>query len=166
MNIYTIIILTTIVFSFVLDLISNIFNLKALNPKLPEEFSDVFDAEKYLKSQNYTRVQTKFGFITSIFGLLLTLVFWFSGGFNFLDQIVRSWNFHFIWTGLLYIGILIVVKTFISLPFSIYSTFVIEERFGFNITTVKTFILDMVKGLVLGIILGGPLLAGLLAFFQ
>ncbi len=166
MNIYAIIILLTIVFGFLLDLISNFFNLKALSPKLPKEFSDVFDAAKYLKSQNYTRVQTKFGFITSIFGLLLTLVFWFSGGFNFLDQLVRSWNFHFIWTGLLYIGILIVVKTVISLPFSIYSTFVIEERFGFNKTTVKTFILDMVKGLGLGIVLGGPLLAGLLAFFQ
>jgi STE24 endopeptidase len=143
-----------------------LLNLKALDPKLPEEFSDVFDQEKYKKSQYYTRVQTKFGFITSIFGLFLTLVFWFSGGFNYLDQIVREWDFHFIWTGLLYIGIIILAKSIISLPFSIYSTFVIEEKFGFNKTTVKTFILDILKGLGLAIVLGGPLLAGLLAFFQ
>ena len=166
MNIYATIILITIIFSFVLDLISNLLNLKALDPKLPKEFADVFDAEKYSKSQQYTKVNTRFGFITSIFSLVLTLVFWFAGGFNYLDEIVRSWNLHFIWTGLLFIAILMFAKSFISLPFSIYQTFVIEEKFGFNKTTVKTFILDIVKGLGLGIALGGPLLAGLLAFFQ
>ena len=166
MNIYAIIILTTIIFGFLLEIISNLLNLKALNPKLPKEFEDVFDADKYRKSQEYTKVNTRFGFITSIFGLLLTLVFWFAGGFNYLDQIVRSWDLHFIWTGLVYIAILMLAKSILSLPFSIYHTFVIEEKFGFNKTTAKTFILDMVKGLGLGILLGGPLLAGLLAFFQ
>lgn len=166
MNIYAIVILVTIIFSFILDLISNLLNLKALDPKLPDEFQDVFDAEKYRKSQEYTKVNTRFGFITSIFGLVLTLVFWFLGGFEYLDHIVRSWHLHFIWTGLLYIAILMFAKSFISLPFSIYQTFVIEEKFGFNKTTVKTFILDMIKGIGLGILLGGPLLAGLLAFFQ
>lgn len=166
MNIYAIIIIVTIILGFLLDTISNILNLKALNPELPDEFKDVFDAEKYSQSQEYTKVNTRFGFITSIFSLALTMVFWFAGGFNFLDQIVRSWNLHFIWTGLLYIGVLMVAKSILSLPFSIYHTFVIEEKFGFNKTTVKTFILDMVKGVGLGIVLGGPLLAGLLAFFQ
>ena len=166
MNIYATIILITIIFSFVLDLISNLLNLKALDPKLPKEFADVFDAKKYRKSQEYTKVNTRFGFITSIFSLILTLVFWFAGGFDYLDTLVRTWNLHFIWTGLLFIAILMFAKSFISLPFSIYQTFVIEEKFGFNKTTVKTFILDIVKGLGLGIALGGPLLAGLLAFFQ
>ena len=166
MNIYAIIILVTIIFSFILDLISNLLNLKALDPKLPGEFQDVFDAEKYSKSQEYTKVNTRFGFITSIFSLVLTLVFWFAGGFEYLDNLVRTWDINFIWTGLLFIAILMFAKSFISLPFSIYHTFVIEEKFGFNKTTVKTFILDMIKGLGLGILLGGPLLAGLLAFFQ
>jgi STE24 endopeptidase len=166
MNVYAIIILVTIALSFILDLISNLLNLKALDPKLPDEFKDVFDAEKYSKSQEYTKVNTRFGFITSIFSLALTLVFWFAGGFNYLDLLVRSWNLHFIWTGLLFIAILMFAKSLISLPFSIYHTFVIEEKFGFNKTTVKTFILDMLKGIGLGIVLGGPLLAGLLAFFQ
>jgi STE24 endopeptidase len=166
MNIYAIIILITIIFSFILDLISNLLNLKALDPKLPEDFQDVFDTEKYSKSQEYTKVNTRFGFITSTFSLLVTLVFWFAGGFDYLDGIVRTWNLPFIWTGLLFIAILMFVKSFISLPFSIYHTFVIEEKFGFNKTTAKIFILDIVKGLGLGILLGGPLLAGLLAFFQ
>lgn len=166
MNIYAIIILATILFGFILDIIAEILNLNALKEKLPTEFEGVYDSEKYAKSQEYTKVNTKFGFIAGTFGLILTLVFWFAGGFNYLDQIVRGWGYHTIWTALLYVGILIIVKTLFTLPFSIYSTFVIEERFGFNKTTPKTFVLDMVKALFLGIIIGGPLLAGIIAFFQ
>jgi len=166
MNIYAVIILLTLIISFILDFITETLNLRALKDELPTEFKGVYDAEKYKKSQEYTRVNTKFGFITSTFGIALTLVFWFAGGFNSLDEIVRSWNLHPIFTGLSYIGILILAKSILSLPFSIYSTFVIEERFGFNKTTPKTFILDLIKGLLLGILLGGPLLAGILAFFQ
>jgi len=166
MNIYAIVILTTLLFSYALNVITEILNLSALRDELPPEFKDVFDPEAYKKSQDYTRATTRFGLLTSTFGLLLTLVFWFAGGFNYLDQIVRQWNLHPILTGLVYIGILILAKSLISLPFSIYSTFVIEERFGFNKTTPKTFILDLLKGLLLGVLLGGPLLAGVLAFFQ
>lgn len=166
MNIYAIIILATLLFSYALNVITEILNLRALRDELPPEFKDVFEPEAYKKSQDYTRVTTRFGLLTSTFGLIITLVFWFSGGFNYLDQIVRQWNLHPILTGLVYIGLLIFAKTLISLPFSIYSTFVIEERFGFNKTTPKTFILDLLKGLLLGVLLGGPLLAGVLAFFQ
>lgn len=166
MNIYLIIILAAIAVDFILDLISNSLNLKVLTKKLPEEFSGVYDEETYAKSQEYTKVRTRFGFITGIFDLLLLLGFWFSGGFNWLDQIVRSWGFGELVTGLLFIGILMVAKSIISLPFSIYSTFVIEERFGFNKTTPKTFVLDLIKGLLLGAVIGIPLLAGILAFFM
>ncbi|MFQ5677322.1 MAG: M48 family metallopeptidase, partial [bacterium] len=166
MNPYAVIIITTLTLGFILSLITEILNLKALRTNLPEEFEGVYDAEAYKKSQEYTRVKTKFGFIISTFRLVVTLVFWFSGGFNFVDQVVRGWSLHPIWTGLVYIGILIVAKSIISLPFSIYSTFVIEEKFGFNKTTPLTFITDILKGLLLGVLLGGPLLAGVLAFFQ
>ncbi len=166
MNIYAIIILATIVFGYILSLITELLNLGALRDELPGEFDGVYDAGKYTKSQEYTRIRTRFGFITSTFSIVLTLVFWFIGGFNFLDQIVRSWSLHPIVTGLAYMGVLIVAKGILSLPFSIYSTFVIEERFGFNKTTAKTFVLDLLKGLLLGTLLGAPLLAGVLAFFQ
>ncbi|RMF65631.1 MAG: M48 family peptidase [Calditrichaeota bacterium] len=166
MNVYAIIILATLVFSFLLNLVTEILNLRALKGTLPEEFRGVYDAEAYRKSQEYTRVRTKFGFVTSTFGLALTLAFWFAGGFNALDQVVRGWHLHPILTGLTYIGILVFAKSLLSLPFSIYSTFVIEERFGFNKTTPATFAADLLKGLVLAIVLGGPLLAGVLAFFE
>lgn len=166
MNIYAVVILVTLLVGFFLNIITDILNLRALRNELPEEFKGVYNAEKYGKSQEYTRTNTKFGFITATFGVIITLIFWFSGGFNFLDQIVRNFELHSIWTGLIYIGILILAKTALSLPFSIYSTFVIEEKFGFNKTTPATFILDLMKGIFLSIILGGPLLAGILAFFN
>lgn len=166
MNIYGVIILATLLVGYLLDLVTELLNLKALREELPEEFADVYDREKYRKSQAYTRERTRFGLLTSSFGLLVTLVFWFAGGFNYLDEIVRGWSPGPIWTGLLYIGILILARSAISLPFSIYSTFVIEERYGFNKTTPKTFILDLIKGTALGIVIGGAVLAGVLYFFE
>lgn len=166
MNIYALIIIVTIAFDFVLDLISNWMNLNSLSKQLPDEFEGVYDEETYAKSQEYTKVRTRFGFITGAFDLLLLLGFWFSGGFNWLDEIIRAWDFNELVTGVLYITILLVAKSIISLPFSIYSTFVIEEKFGFNKTTPKTFVTDLFKGLGLGALIGIPLLAGLLAFFM
>ncbi len=166
MNAYAIIILATLLLDFVLNYISDRLNLSALSGELPEEFRDVYDSDAYRKSQEYTRVNTRFGFISSVFGLVITLAFWFSGGFNYLDALVRGWNLPVIWTGIIYIGILILLRSVISLPFSVYGTFVIEERFGFNKTTPKTFIIDLLKGAALGIVLGVPLLAGVMAFFQ
>ncbi len=165
MNIFAVIILATLAIDFILNLVSDYLNLKSLDEGLPGEFQDVYDEETYEKSQRYTKERTKFGILTSVFNLGLLLVFWFAGGFQWLDEIVRSWELGVIWTGLVYIGILIFAKQLLSLPFSIYSTFVIEEKYGFNKTTPKTFVLDLVKGLGLSILLGGPLLAGILAFF-
>ena len=166
MNIFITIILAAILADFVLGIVSNRLNLNALSPKLPDEFIDVYDEETYAKSQEYTRVNTKFGFITGTFDLLLLLAFWFAGGFNWLDQWARDFDFGVIVTGLIFIGALSIGKMIISLPFGIYSTFVIEERFGFNKTTAGIFITDMLKGLLLSVIIGAPLLAGIIAFFE
>ncbi|MFQ5652682.1 MAG: M48 family metallopeptidase [bacterium] len=166
MNVYAIIILSTLAVSFLFNLVTEVLNLRALRKELPEEFKGIYDAEAYTNSQEYTRVKTRFGFLTSVFGIMVTLTFWFAGGFNYLDTLVRSWNLHPIPTGILYIGILVVARGVFSLPFSLYATFVIEERFGFNKTTPRTFALDLMKGVLLGILLGTPLLAGILAFFH
>jgi len=165
MNIFSIIILAALAVDFILNLTADLYNIKSLNSDLPDEFIGLYDENTYEKSQQYTKATTRFGIVTSIFNLAVLLAFWFAGGFNWLDQIVRGWELGLIWTGLVYIGLLVFAKMILSLPFSIYSTFVIEERFGFNKTTPKTFVMDMLKGLVLGILLGGPLLAGILAFF-
>jgi STE24 endopeptidase len=166
MNIFAVIILAALTLDFTLGLVSSLLNIKALKLELPPALQGIYQAEEYRRSQEYLRVTTRFGLISSAFTLLLLLAFWFSGGFNWFDQVVRGWNFVPIVSGLLYIGILLLAYEILTLPFGIYGTFVIEERFGFNRTTRRTFFSDMVKGLILALLLGAPLLAGILALFQ
>ncbi|MEX0680696.1 MAG: M48 family metallopeptidase [Balneolales bacterium] len=166
MNIYAIIILAALLVNYLLGLASDLLNLKALQKPLPDEFRDVFDEETYRKAQEYTRVRTRFGLLTTTFSLFLLLIVWFAGGFNWVDQIVREYEFGTIVSGLLFIGFLTTAQGLFTLPFSIYSTFVIEERFGFNRTSALTFITDRLKGLLLGLLLGAPLLAGVIAIFE
>ncbi len=166
MNRFGYIILIALSAEVLLNTIADIFNLKMLQNEVPEEFQGTYDADQYRKSQEYLRVNTQFGWWATSFNLMVVLVFWFSGGFSLLDEWVRAFGFFPIVNGMLYIGILIVLHTGLSQPFSIYATFVIEERFGFNKTTWRTYLLDLIKGLLLSILLGGPLLAGILAFFE
>jgi STE24 endopeptidase len=166
MNLIAVIILVTIAIDFVLNFWADRLNLQCLRPELPEPFKAVYAPDQYRKSQEYLKVNTRFGWISGTFSVVLLLVFWLAGGFPLMDQWIRSWNLNPILNGLIFIGILGLLKAIVSLPFSIYATFVIEERFGFNKTTWPTFVLDMLKGLMLAILLGAPLLAGILFFFE
>ena len=166
MNGYLIFILAVICISYLLEALVSSLNVRSLDPALPVEFSDVFDEEKYAKSQEYTRSSTRFSLVENTIMTAATILFMLLGGFNWIDTIARSLDFGTIVTGLIFTGLLVLLSGIISLPFSIYSTFVIEERFGFNTTTVKTFILDIIKTLVLGIVIGGPFLAFILWFFE
>ncbi|MBW2336405.1 MAG: M48 family metallopeptidase [Deltaproteobacteria bacterium] len=166
MNIIALIILLAILFDFVLNGLSDYLNLTRLQEDLPEAFEGVYDPERYRKSQEYLKVNTRFGWMIAAFDLIVILVFWFGRGFPLLDEWVRSFGYGSILCGLTYIALLVVFKALLSLPFSIYHTFVIEERFGFNQTTWATYFLDLLKGLGLAILLGAPLLTGILAFFE
>jgi len=158
--------LLAILFDFVLNGLSDYLNLTRLQEDLPEAFEGVYDPERYRKSQEYLKVNTRFGWMIAAFDLIVILVFWFGRGFPLLDEWVRSFGYGSILCGLMYIALLVVFKALLSLPFSIYHTFVIEERFGFNQTTWTTYFLDLLKGLGLAILLGAPLLTGILAFFE
>jgi len=166
MNTIAFIILSAIIFDFILNGVADYLNLKMLRSDLPRPFQGIYDPDRYRKSQKYLQVTTRFGWISGTFSVGVMLLFWFGNGFPLLDEWVRSFKYGPVLTGLTYMGILILVKSLLSLPFSIYSTFVIEERFGFNQTTWRTFVLDLAKGLLLGILIGTPLLAGVLLFFE
>lgn len=174
MNIITWIILAAIFLDLVLNLSADILNLKQVRSNLPAAFQGWYDPEQYRNSQDYLKVNTRFGWLVAGIDLVILLVFWFAGGFAWLDQWVRGFQWPAVFNGqwvpvvngLLYIGLLAAAKTVLGLPFSIYTTFVIEEHFGFNKTTWPTFVLDRIKGLVLAVMLGGPLLALILIFFQ
>lgn len=165
-NIYAVIILTTTIVDFVLNLVADRLNLKNAREELPQEFRGVYSGDNYSRSQKYLAETTRFSLIVSTFDLIVFLGFWFSGGFNILDQWIRGFGYTELTTGLLYIGVLMIAKSIISIPFSIYSTFSIEEKYGFNKTTLKTFVLDRMKGMLLGMLIGIPLLALILKLLE
>ena len=165
-NPYSLTILITLSVAFGLDVASNLLNLRALRFEVPPALAGVYPPDKYRQSQEYTSAATRFGLVSATFRLAVLLAFWFAGGFNELDQVVRGWGYAPIVNGLLYTGILGLSYSALMLPFSAYATFVLEGRFGFNRTTPGTFVMDKVKGLVLAVLLGAPLLAGILALFE
>jgi len=166
MNVYLIVILTILIGDYVLGLIVEMLNIKALKSELPQEFEGFYDADKYKKSQEYLKDNTYFKLIQAaiITGVVLFLIL--SGGFNFVDKLAGSFSLSLIPTGLIFIVILFFFFQIIEIPFSIYHTFVIEEKYGFNRTKPKTFILDILKGWLLSIIIGGLLLSLILWLFM
>jgi STE24 endopeptidase len=166
MNAYGILILAALLFQNALAIAADLLNLRALHPESPAGFDDVYDAERYARSQEYTRVRTRFSFWPQALDLALLLAFWFAHGFVWLDGWTRALGLGPIATGLAFIGTLVLAKALLDLPFRYYSTFVIEERFGFNKTTRATFWADTAKGLALAVALGAPLLAAILWFFE
>ncbi len=140
-------------------------NLRSLAPAPPPGYGDVYDGDKYARSQRYTREKTRFGYANAAAGLAVLIGFWFFGGFGALDGWTTGRTTSEMFRGLLYIGMLSFGKDALFLPFGLYGTFVIEARYGFNRTTVKTFVLDRLKTYALGIALGGPTLALVLWLF-
>lgn len=159
-------ILVFVIFDYLFDRLLDYLNSTRWTNALPQELANIYDADKYRKSQDYLKVSTKFSAIHSTFSmiiLLLTLVF---GGFAWVDEAVRSWVQGPYLTALVFFGIIAVISGILGLPFGVYDTFVIEEKFGFNRTTVKTFILDKLKGILLGVLLGGGLLLLIILIYE
>ncbi|MGB3211635.1 MAG: M48 family metallopeptidase [Desulforhopalus sp.] len=165
MNPWLLTVLLIIFSSYVLELVVSMLNIRALDPHLPKEFETTYDGRDYQKSQEYTRATTSFSIVVTSFSTFLTVIFLLYGGFNYVDIWARSFGFGQIATGLLFTGALGLLSFMVNLPFFLYSTFVIEERFGFNRTTLKTFIFDIIKGGLLAILIGSPLLALIIWFF-
>ena len=151
---------------FILETVLDYLNAKRYNDPIPEELNDVFDADEYKKSQAYKKTNYRFGLLTSTFSFLLTLSFLVFGGFEWIDQLVRSVTTQPIPMALMFFGVIMIGSDVVTLPLSYYSTFVIEEKFGFNKTTKGTFFLDKIKGWLMTAVVGGLLLAVIIWFFQ
>ncbi|MBP7948134.1 MAG: M48 family metallopeptidase [Verrucomicrobiales bacterium] len=164
-NPYFTLVLAAMLAVHAVGMLATILNLKALQPELPADFQDVLDPDEYRKSQAYARESARFEMVSSTATLLVFLAFWLSGGFAWLDALVRSRVDAPVMQGLVFVSLLYLGNLFVSLPFTIYDTFVIEAKYGFNKTTPATFIADRIKGLLLGALLGLPLLALLLWVF-
>ena len=160
------IILGIVCADFIFDQVLDYLNSKKFNDPVPELLSDVYNEEAYKKSQNYKKDTNRISQLSSwlsFVGILLFLIF---DGFAFVDNLAREFSSNPILVALIFFGIIMLASDIVSTPFSYYSTFVIEEKYGFNKMTKKTFWLDKLKGLLLGSILGGIILSLIIWFFQ
>ena len=101
MNLFGAVIFWTLIITFVVKLVSELLNLKAADAKLPLEFVGLFDEEAYRKSRDYLSTSTRFSLFSSAVDLSVLLFFWFTGGFNLLDQLLRGYGFAPIVSGVL-----------------------------------------------------------------
>ena len=163
-TIFTIII-GIVIFNYIFSRILEYLNSTRYGAPIPGELEDVYDKEKYEKSMAYKKVNYRFAILTGTFSLAVILLMLFYGGFAFADDLVRKVTQHPILVALLFFGLLMFASDLINIPFSVYDTFVIEEKFGFNKTTAKTFILDKLKSWMLGIVIGGGILAVIVWFY-
>ena len=160
------IIVGAILAEYILSTLSSILNMNSIDEKVPEGFEDYYDKGKYSRSQLYLKEKTFFGLFSSTFSLIVVLFVIHAGLFGNLDNLVSEYTNNQIIRGLLFFGILFFINDFINIPFSLYSTFIIEEKFGFNKTTYKTYILDKLKAYGLTIILGSAIISPILYFFE
>lgn len=157
------IIIAFVLFDFFVSKVLGYLNFKTWNLPIPNELKDIYTQEEFEKAKNYAKDNRAVGMLTSVFSLVITLVLLYFYGFHTIDQWAKSISENNIIRGLIFWAIISIGNMIIALPFEVYSTFVIEQKYGFNKTTPKVFVLDKIKGLALGAIIGGGLYA-LLSF--
>ncbi len=152
-------ILAISIISYVFDQVLDYINMKALKKDIPDEIEAFYNKEKYQKSLDYQQEQTRFSFITSAFSFILSLGMLLFGGFGWADSVLRPMISNEITLALVFFGCIMITSDLLTIPFQWYATFVIEEKYGFNKTSIKTFITDKLKGYVLGALIGGAMLS-------
>jgi STE24 endopeptidase len=165
MNTYTSFVISINIFFYLLKILINFLNIKKTSNNIPEEFKNYYNYEKYSKSQKYLKETTKFSMITSAIILLVKILFITQGIFNYINNILISFNINPILTGLIFAFIFFFIFEIIEIPFSIYSIFKIEEKFGFNRMKKKTFFLDLIKSWIINIIIISIILPVILFIF-
>ena len=160
------ILISILIISFIVDKVLDALNAKHYKDPIPPELSDVYEEEDYLKSQNYKKANDRFSSIASSISLVVTLFFFYLDGFAFVDEWARTFSDNTIIIALLFFGSIMFVSDLLSTPFNYYHTFIIEEKFGFNKTTLKTFLVDKIKGWLMSAILGGLLLSTIIWFYE
>ncbi|WP_062059513.1 M48 family metallopeptidase [Aquimarina longa] len=155
-----------VIIVFLIDSLLDILNARHYNNQIPEELLDVYPQDEYQKSIAYKKVNFKFKLISSSISLVIMLLFFFLNGFAWVDNIARNISDNTIIIGLLFFGIIIIGSDILSTPITYYKIFVIEEKFGFNKTTIKTFFIDKIKSIIMTIVVGGSILALIIWFYE
>lgn len=135
-----------------------LLNIRHSKLKLPSILSDIYDIDKYAKQQDYFRANSRFGLLTSTFSFVITMAMFAFGGFAWVDLLVQNLKLSEVFTPVIFFSILYFANDIISIPFELYDTFVIEQKFGFNKVTPSLYLWDKLKGYLLTAIMGGGLL--------
>ncbi len=160
------IIIALLVLDFIFENYLDYLNTTKWSTTLPPELQGIYDNEKYAKQQAYSRENHRFGMLTGAFSMALTLAMFLFFGFAIVNGWVWSFSSSAILAALLFFGIIMLASDLIHLPFTVYDTFVIEEKYGFNKTTPKTFVFDKLKGWLVGGLIGGGILALVIFIYQ
>jgi STE24 endopeptidase len=147
---------------YLFDLVLEIMNYRARRTDIPFEVAAFYNKDKYLRSLEYQGAKTKFSFFRGAFNFLVSISMLIFGGFGYVDTLLRPYIHNETLLALTFFGVILLASDILSLPFQVYSTFVIEERFGFNKTTAGTFIADKLKGYIIGGVIGAALLSVLI----
>ena len=158
--------ISIILFNFIKDYFLDYLNSKFFDKKIPENLSDIYDKEKYQKSQDYKKTLYKFGKISKAYSLTILLLFFFLDGFLLVDNFARSLFESELLISLSFFGIIFFGNDILNLPFSLYSIFIIEEKFGFNKTTFKIYFFDKIKYWFITILFGGGILSFIIFQFE
>jgi len=159
-------IIAIVLADYLLESILSFLNCRSIATQLPDEVKGIYSEEKYQQSQEYKRANCRFELVTGGLKVVILLALLMGGGFAFIDGVVRGMVRGELLVSLLFFGGLFFGSEILFLPFALYHTFVLEERFAFNKTTWLTFITDKLKGWFLIVLLGGPLLAAVIWFYQ
>ncbi len=154
-----ILIVSFLIGSYLLNQLLDYLNARNWSDTLPDTLAELYDKKEYKRSQEYDKVKAKLSMWSGTFSVLLVLGLLFGSGFALLDEWCRAYSDIAILQGLLFFGVLFFAGDLLSLPFQLYGTFVIEEKFGFNRMDVKTFVTDKLKGYALAVLLGGGLIS-------
>jgi len=133
-------------------------HVAAHRAKVPDEFADKITLEEHQKAADYTHAKGLFGRLNLVIGAVVLLLWTLGGGLEWLDNLVKSYGFGPLTTGVAVIIAFSIISSIIDIPSSLYSSFVIEEKFGFNKLTLEVFFMDMLKGAVLSVAIGIPLI--------
>ncbi len=169
-NPYGVVIVSMLLLVFVLEATVRVLDQRRVARELPPELRRLYDPERRARMRGYCGARTRLTLVAMVVDLVALLGFWGSGGFALVDRlasrVAAGLAAHALVHGVVFLGVLVVLRGLLSLPFQVYSTFGIEQRFGFNRTSWRTFVLDRVKGALVGVVLGGPLLILVLVFFE
>lgn len=165
-QLYFFLIISIVILDFIWTQYLAYRNRKRMSPDIPSQLEGIYNKEEYTKQQEYQKTNSRFGLYSGLFSFAVLIGVLLSGTFGWLDSYLRLYFDNEILLTLAFFGVIYIIMTIISIPFDYYSTFVIEEKFGFNKSTKKIFWLDQIKGLLITGIIGGGVLALIVWFYN